>query len=88
MKEIITALQSTPLPTLLVVGGLAFLFLAVVGQVGGQLQVPASRQRWAGLIGSILLILGVVLYVIPGPVSDTIADWHCNNDSQFVCIWA
>jgi hypothetical protein len=65
MGDVITALQNTPVPTILVVGGLVFLFLAVVGQFVGQIEVSPERQKWAGLIGFLLLISGVGLYVVP-----------------------
>lgn len=65
MEDIITALQNTPVPTILVVGGLVFLFLAVVGQFVGEITVPKERQIWAGLVGFLLLFSGVALYVVP-----------------------
>ena len=65
MGDMIIALQSTPVPTILVLGGLVFLFLAVVGQFVGKITVPKERQIWAGLIGCLLLFSGVALYVAP-----------------------
>ena len=69
MDDIITALQNTPVPTILIVGGLVFLFLAIVGQFVGEINVPKERQKWAGLIGTLLLVSGVVLYAAPVPPS-------------------
>ena len=71
MGDIITTLQNTPVPTILVVGGIVFLFLAVVGQFAGKIDVPPKRQKWAGIIGALLLFSGVALYVVP-PVPPTI----------------
>lgn len=65
MGDIITALQNTPVPTILVVGGIVFLFLAVVGQFAGKIQVDPKRQKLAGIIGALLLLSGVALYVVP-----------------------
>ncbi|ASC72719.1 hypothetical protein XM38_036770 [Halomicronema hongdechloris C2206] len=73
MDEIIKAVSDTPLPTLLVVGGLFFLLLSVASQVGGQIQMSPKRQITAGLIGLFLLSLGITLSFIPDtpPVSRT-----------------
>ncbi len=65
MQGIITALKDTPIPTILVVGGIAFLLLAVAGQVAGKIEVPPARQKWAGLAGTLLLMAGVTLHLIP-----------------------
>jgi hypothetical protein len=70
MGDVIAALQNTSVPTILVFGGLVFLFLAVVGQFVGQITVPRERQVWAGLIGFLLLFSGVALHVMP--VSSTV----------------
>ena len=73
--EAITALKDTPIPNVLVLGGLAFLLLAVAGQVAGKIDVPPARQKWAALIGTLLLVSGVILYLIPSspPSPNTIA---------------
>jgi hypothetical protein len=65
MENIIAALKDTPLPTILVVAGIAFLLLAVAGQLAGRIVVAPERQRWAAVIGGGLLALGVVLHVVP-----------------------
>ncbi len=65
MGDIITALKDTPIPTILVVGGIVFLFLAIVGQFVGQIHVPPERQKWAGIVGALLLFAGIALYVAP-----------------------
>jgi hypothetical protein len=65
MKEVITALKDTPIPTILVVAGIVFLLLAIAGQLAGRIVVAPERQRWAAVIGGGLLAIGVALYVIP-----------------------
>jgi len=65
MENIIAALQGTPLPTLLVVGGIVFLFLAVVGEITGKFKLEDKQQKWSAIIGTLLLFSGIVLYVVP-----------------------
>lgn len=65
MTDVLVALKDTPLPTILVVGGLIFLLLATTSRVSGKIVVPASRQKSAGVIGVALLVSGVALYVTP-----------------------
>jgi hypothetical protein len=43
--EILSALRDTPVPTLLIIGGMFFLALAVVSQLGGKIEVPKERQK-------------------------------------------
>jgi len=67
--ETLQALQDTPVPNLLVIAGFIFILLAFVGKIGAVVQLPKKRQKWAGIIGSLLLIFGIGLFMIP---SDTI----------------
>ncbi|MFB0536821.1 MAG: hypothetical protein ACETWR_17785 [Anaerolineae bacterium] len=59
MGNFILFLRDTPVPIILTVGGVVFLFLAIVGQFVRQ--VPS----WAGTIGALLVFSGVALYVVP-----------------------
>lgn len=63
--DILTTLRDTPLPTILVVGGIFFLLLAFVSQIGTFVTMPAHRQKAAAITGAILLVLGVGLYLVP-----------------------
>jgi hypothetical protein len=51
MESVLTALKDTPIPTILVVAGIAFLLLAIAGQLAGRIVVAPERQRWAAFIG-------------------------------------
>jgi hypothetical protein len=53
VKDIFEALQNTPIPTILVVAGIAFLLLSVAGQLAGRIAVPPERQRHATIIGGL-----------------------------------
>src|SRR5688572_2467749 len=67
----IEALQRTPLPNLLIIFGGVLLFLAFVRRIEATIDMPPGRQAWAGLVGVLLLIAGIVvsLPVNPDPLS-------------------
>jgi hypothetical protein len=65
MENVFTALKDTPIPTILVIGGLLFLLLSMAGQLIGHIVVPPERQRWAAVAGAVLLVAGIGLHVIP-----------------------
>jgi hypothetical protein len=67
MDAIIRAVNQTPLPTILVVAGIFFLLLTVVSQFMGKITVAPGKQKWAGVIGAILLSSGIALQAIPSP---------------------
>ena len=62
---IFNAVKDTPLPIILVVAGIFFLLLTVVNQFMGKITITPDKQKWAGIIGGLLLILGIALQVIP-----------------------
>jgi hypothetical protein len=67
MSDLIKTLASTPLPTLLVLAGLFFLFLAIGGQFGAdKITTDKIKKRLAGIIGCGLLLCGLILYLGPG----------------------
>ena len=65
MDSILTALKDTPIPTILVVSGIAFLLLSIAGQLAGRIAVPPERQRQAAIIGCLLVVVGLPLHVAP-----------------------
>jgi hypothetical protein len=67
MLEILTTLKATPIPTLLIVAGLVFLLLGVSGGFAGKVQVPASRQRTASIIGGVLVVIGLLVNFFGSP---------------------
>jgi hypothetical protein len=48
-----------------VFAGIVFLLLAVTGQLAGRIAVAPERQRWAAVIGGVLLVAGIALHVVP-----------------------
>lgn len=77
MKDLLTILkdlQNTPLPLILVGGGILFLFIAVGGQIGAKISPDSKvKEKAAGIIGVILLLSGICLYIVPSvlPVSSS-----------------
>jgi hypothetical protein len=65
MESVIAALKDTPIPTILVIAGIAFLLLAIAGQLAGRIVVAPERQRWAAIIGGGLLAIGLGLHIVP-----------------------
>ena len=74
MKDILgtlQALQNTPVPNLLVIGGFILLFLAFIGKFGAFVELSKGRQKWAGIIGALLLVVGIGLFIVPSSQSDS-----------------
>ncbi len=63
MEKIIIEIARTPLPTILVMAGILFLFLAIVGKLGTGTVISPERQKAAQILGSLLLLGGVILYI-------------------------
>lgn len=63
----IQSLAQTPLPTILVVAGIIFLFLSVGGRLGAQIATDTIKRNFAGVLGVILLIGGISLYFAGQP---------------------
>ena len=58
MDSIFKAILEAPLPNLLTVSGLIFLGLAVLGGVSGKFQADKQGRIAAGILGSVLLLVG------------------------------
>jgi hypothetical protein len=66
MKELIETILTIPLPTLLVVVGILFLYLAFGGSIGTVLKpFPPKQRKWARIVGGILPAVGIVLFLLP-----------------------
>jgi hypothetical protein len=67
--DLLGAIKDTPLPTVFVVAGIVFWLLAIAGSVAGKITVRPEHQTTAGILGTILLISGLVLSYLPAPQS-------------------
>jgi hypothetical protein len=65
---LLSALSNTPLPTILVVAGILFWILAIAGSLAGKVTVEPAKQKTAGLVGSALIVSGLVLF-FAGPIN-------------------
>jgi hypothetical protein len=66
MGDLVSVLKDTPVPTILVVGGLAFLALAVIRQISAHIRVESRGQQIVvAVIGLVLLVAGTALYATP-----------------------
>jgi len=65
MKDIIIALKETPISTILIVGGIFFLFIAVGGKFRTKINTHRIKQKFSAVIGIFLLCSGIVLHAIP-----------------------
>ena len=65
MIEILKTLKDTPLPSILVIGGILFLLLSFIRKVGSNIELEPEKKWVVGFIGIILLCSGVGLYLIP-----------------------
>lgn len=74
MKDALTALESTPLTTFLVVGGIVLIVLALAGGFSDKIKIPPERQRLTGIIGIVFLVIGVGLYLLAPETSEPAAE--------------
>jgi len=65
MNDLVRALQETPLPTILVIAGIFFLFLSIAGGLAGKINIPPNRQKISSIFGILLLVVGLAIHLIP-----------------------
>src|ERR1700739_2690203 len=63
MTEIVTHLIDQPIPTLIALAGLFFLFIAAVGKISGKIEPDARGRILCGVLGFILLPAGLLMHV-------------------------
>ncbi len=74
LKEILTAINTTPLPTILVVAGLIFLLVGVITlEKPIVIKLNKKEKTVARWIGTLILVLGIALYVLPFIISSVSA---------------
>lgn len=65
METALTVFKETPIPNLLVAVGAVMLVLSIVGRFGTYIEVPAARQRIAGLLGGACIVAGLAISYLP-----------------------
>jgi len=63
MDAILGALNGTNVPTILVLSGIALLFLSLVGKFGTYIEIESSRQSIAAILGGALLFVGIGIQI-------------------------
>jgi hypothetical protein len=67
MIDLIKSISQTPLPTILVIAGILFIFLGIGGQLGAQIVTDSIKRKFSGILGAMLLISGFSLYCAGQP---------------------
>ena len=68
MIEALSILKDTPIPTLMVLGGIALLVLSVATRISDKIEISPERQQGAWIAGLILVVIGSLLFVFtPNP---------------------
>lgn len=67
MNDLLSTLSHTPLPTILVVAGIAFWVLAIAGSLAGKITVEPGKKKTAGLVGTAFIVLGLIIFFAPSP---------------------
>ena len=63
--ELIKAVQSTPVPLLLILAGILFILLRFVTKIAGAIEVDPEQRKWTIPIGLFLLTIGLILNFFP-----------------------
>ena len=64
------ALKDTPIPIILVLAGIAFIFFAFVGSIAN-IQIDQSSKKWSIIVGVVMLFFGVGLSIVPSSLGQT-----------------
>ena len=74
MVDIVVLIATTPVPTILAIGGLLLLLLGISdGPVVG-ISIPEERDRLATIIGGLFLFVGLAFYALPIFLGDAAVD--------------
>jgi uncharacterized protein YjeT (DUF2065 family) len=83
MLEILKTLKETPLPIVLVIGGLIFLLIPFIQKINAkEVGVETTNHFFAGIIGFILLVVGIGLYIIPSGTAASTASTVTQVEQQ------
>lgn len=72
--NIVEMLNEANLPTIFVIGGIVFLFVAAGGSFGAKVTIDRVKPGVAGMIGLWLLLCGIVLFLTPIIVANAEAE--------------
>jgi hypothetical protein len=70
MGDLLSVIVSTPIPTILVIGGMFFIFLGFGGRINTG-QIPPETRKYFGTAGILFIVVGVMLFVVPQRSNNT-----------------
>src|SRR5215467_7651081 len=59
MVDLLSHLADAPLANILVLAGLVFLAIGVIGKISGKIEPSAAGRVMAGVLGTVLLLVGI-----------------------------
>lgn len=65
MDAYLKLLRETPLPSILVIGGIVFLLLSVLQKAGTSVETKPGKEKFSIFVGIVLLLSGISLYLVP-----------------------
>ncbi|HVY16457.1 MAG TPA: hypothetical protein VHB27_14620 [Rhodopila sp.] len=65
--EVVGKILSAPTGSLLLVAGILFLLIAVVGNISGRIEPGPIGRVAGGVLGAIMVIGGLTIFAVPGP---------------------
>jgi len=68
--EFLKYIEKLPVPTILVIAGIVFLFIALGGQFGAKIVTDKIRPKYSGILGIFLLLIGIVIYTPPPNINN------------------
>jgi hypothetical protein len=62
MDDLLIHFIDAPVANILIVGGLAFLAIAVLGKISGKIEPDPASRIMAGILGTVLFVFGIYLH--------------------------
>ena len=78
MKGIVEIVSGTNLPTIILLSGLALIFLSFAGRFGTYIEIREERQNMAAIVGAMFFIVGIGLHYSSGTAQNSA---HSNLDT-------
>ena len=65
METYLQLLRDTPVPTILVIAGIFFLFISILQKAGTSIVIKPGKEKFSVVTGIVLLVSGIGLYMVP-----------------------
>ena len=82
MIELIEKLSETPLPTILVIAGLLFLFIGLGGRFTANVVTDKVNVKLAAFVGAVLLLMGIIINIAPLALTKSPDDNTNSSDKE------